>query len=448
MRVAAVDLGTNSTRFLVADVENGAVKEVARGLRITGLGAGVDARRRLLPLPIARVRNSLSDFRREIERLGAERTLAVGTSAVRDADNGEAFLGEVEWSYGFATRLLSGNEEAALTFRGALLGRSDADGAMVVDLGGGSTELVTPERAVSIDIGSVRMTEQLGEDVEAIAARVRELLPAKLAPQRAIGVAGTITSLAALDLGLDTYDPDRVHGHVLSAAAVDEQLQRLAALSLEERRRLPSRRRGKETPRRAPTPVADPRSEKPVARAADEEAAPGLQAATGHAGLARAAAVPPPHAPVLAVVQHVTRRVVVARAGRHVAPARGRDDDEPVVVERNARELLSRGVLEVAAADVAGRAVEGVAVPGRRLTRREERPGENERCAGEYAPHPGVYNPSSTSGGGSSSASLRWSTLRLSTPTRRPPSVTGTRSASRSSRKWKASSSGRSDSIV
>src|SRR6266511_3860575 len=213
MRVAAVDLGTNSTRFLVADVENGAVKEVARGLRITGLGAGVDARRRLLPLPIARVRNSLSDFRREIERLGAERTLAVGTSAVRDADNGEAFLGEVEWSYGFATRLLSGNEEAALTFRGALLGRSDADGAMVVDLGGGSTELVTP--------------------------------------QRAIGVAGTITSLAALDLGLDTYDPDRVHGHVLSAAAVDEQLQRLAALSLEERRRLPSLE-----PERAPVIVA------------------------------------------------------------------------------------------------------------------------------------------------------------------------------------------------
>ena len=251
MRVAAVDLGTNSTRFLVADVENGAVQEIARGLRITGLGEGVDARRRLLPLPIARVRNSLSDFRREIERLGAERALAVGTSAVRDADNGEAFLGEVEWSYGFKTRLLSGGDEAALTFRGALLGRNDADGTMVVDLGGGSTELVTVEHAVSIDVGSVRMTEQFGEDVEAIAARVRELLPAELAPQRAIGVAGTITSLAALDLGLDAYDPERVHGHVLSAAAVDEQRQRLAALSLEERRRLPAFE-----PDRAPVIVA------------------------------------------------------------------------------------------------------------------------------------------------------------------------------------------------
>ena len=89
--------------------------EIVRRTRITRLGEGVDARRRLLPVPIARVRNALTDFRREAEELGAERTLAVATSAVRDAENGEAFLGEVEWSYGFATRLLSGDEEAAMT---------------------------------------------------------------------------------------------------------------------------------------------------------------------------------------------------------------------------------------------------------------------------------------------------------------------------------------------
>ena len=112
-RVAAIDLGTNATRLLVADVEDGRVEEVVRRTRITRLGEGVDARRRLLPVPIARVRNVLTDYRRELETLGAERTLAVATSAVRDAENGEAFLGEVEWSYGFATRLLSGDEEAA-----------------------------------------------------------------------------------------------------------------------------------------------------------------------------------------------------------------------------------------------------------------------------------------------------------------------------------------------
>src|SRR4029077_4585162 len=104
MRVGVVDLGTNSTRLLVADVDDGRVEEVARRVTITRLGQGVDERRKLLPLPIARVRNALSEYRRALERLGAERTLAVGTSAIRDADNGEAFLGEIEWSYGFSTR--------------------------------------------------------------------------------------------------------------------------------------------------------------------------------------------------------------------------------------------------------------------------------------------------------------------------------------------------------
>ena len=107
MRVGAVDLGTNSTRLLVADVEDGRVEEVERRDEITRLGEGVDERRKLLPLPVARVRNVLSDYRRELERLGAERVLAIGTSAVRDAENGEAFLGEIEWSYGFTTRLVT-----------------------------------------------------------------------------------------------------------------------------------------------------------------------------------------------------------------------------------------------------------------------------------------------------------------------------------------------------
>src|SRR3954471_21512129 len=142
MRVAAVDLGTNSTRLLVADVDDGRLAEVARCLKITRLGEGVDERKRLLPSPIARVRNVLTDFRREAEQLGAERVLAIATSAVRDAENGEAFLGEVEWSYGFETRLLSGHDEAQLTFRGVSLGRALAEDTLVLDIGGGSTELV------------------------------------------------------------------------------------------------------------------------------------------------------------------------------------------------------------------------------------------------------------------------------------------------------------------
>jgi exopolyphosphatase / guanosine-5'-triphosphate,3'-diphosphate pyrophosphatase len=237
-RVAAVDLGTNSTRLLVADVKEGEIQELARDLEITGLGEGVDERRKLLPLPITRVRNVLTRFRRQIEALGVERTLAVGTSAVRDADNGEAFLGEVEWSYGFETRLLSGEEEARLTFLGATLGRDD-DGVLVIDLGGGSTELVTAEDAISTELGSVRLTERFGEDVEAIARFVRDHLP-ELSPERAIGVAGTITQLAALDLELDAYHPAQIEGHRMSLDSVERLRNRLAAMSVEERAALPA----------------------------------------------------------------------------------------------------------------------------------------------------------------------------------------------------------------
>src|SRR5262245_64926190 len=123
MRVGVVDPGPNSTRLLVANVDGEHVEDASRRTLITRLGESVDGRRKLLPLPVARVRNALSDYRRELERLGAERVLAIGTSAIRDAENGEAFLGEIEWSYGFATRLLSGDEEAALTRRGVANGR-------------------------------------------------------------------------------------------------------------------------------------------------------------------------------------------------------------------------------------------------------------------------------------------------------------------------------------
>ena len=193
MRVGVVDLGTDSTRLLVADVEGRHVREVARGTEITRLGEGVDERRKLLPLPVARVRNVLSDYRRELERLGAERVLAVGTSALRDAENGEAFLGEIEWSYAFATRLLSGEEEAELTLRGVTDGRGLENGTLVLDVGGGSTELITRDRAVSLDIGSVRLTELFGEDIDAIAEYIRPLLPG-FEPTAAVGVAGTATS--------------------------------------------------------------------------------------------------------------------------------------------------------------------------------------------------------------------------------------------------------------
>ena len=258
MRVAALDLGTNTTRLLVADVADGRVEEVERRLAITRLGEGVDRRRRLLPVPIARVRNTLVDYRRAAEELGAERSLLVATSAVRDAENGEAFLGEIEWSYGFVTRLLSGDEEARLVRRGVGTGRRLGPRDLIVDVGGGSTELISDGWHGSLDMGSVRMTERFlrsdpptPEELEACATAVRIALP-ELDVDAAVGVAGTVTTLAALDLGLDEYDPERVHGHRIPARSVERQLDRLAALPIAERRLVP----GLE-PERAPVIVRE-----------------------------------------------------------------------------------------------------------------------------------------------------------------------------------------------
>jgi exopolyphosphatase/guanosine-5'-triphosphate,3'-diphosphate pyrophosphatase len=221
MRVAAIDLGTNATRLLVADVDDGELTEVQRRTTITKLGEGVDARRRLLPVPVARVRNTLSDYRRELESLGAVRTLAVATSAVRDAENGEAFLGEIEWGYGFATRLLTGDEEAAMTLRG--VGPLER-GTVVIDVGGGSTELITDSFRTSMDIGSVRLTERFGVHQGAAAAYIRSQLP-ELEAERALGVDGTTAELAGI-----------AGDRTVTLGTIDETLEWLAVSTEEERR--------------------------------------------------------------------------------------------------------------------------------------------------------------------------------------------------------------------
>jgi exopolyphosphatase/guanosine-5'-triphosphate,3'-diphosphate pyrophosphatase len=255
-RVAAIDLGTNSTRLLVADVEDGRISDVERETRITRLGEGVDERRRLLPVPIARVRNVLSEYRRTLEGLGTERTLLVATSAVRDAENGEAFLGEIEWSYGFSTRLLSGLDEALMMFRGVTSERGVDDGTVILDVGGGSTELVAggPDGVRwhdSLDIGSGRLTERFfksdpptREELDACDEAIRALLAERVPDEirsgtrAAIGVAGTITSLAALAIGSEEYDRNQVHGYELTAEALEEQLERLASVPVAERRQM------------------------------------------------------------------------------------------------------------------------------------------------------------------------------------------------------------------
>ncbi|MCC6223687.1 MAG: Ppx/GppA family phosphatase [Thermoleophilia bacterium] len=254
-RVAVVDLGTNSTRLLVADVDGDGLEEVERRLAITRLGEGVDADRVLLPESIARVAGCLEGYRNAIDELGAERALAYATSAVRDAANGGAFLTDVGRAFGLETRLLSGDEEAALTFRGATHGRTLEGLTAVVDLGGGSTEIALGDEtgirfSTSLDVGCVRLTERFACDDplgtcerEALVVSIRSLLlerlPADPLPLHGIAVAGTAATLATLHLGLAEEDPALVHGHLVPTPWLFREALRLSATPADELRRRP-----------------------------------------------------------------------------------------------------------------------------------------------------------------------------------------------------------------
>ncbi|WP_205699470.1 Ppx/GppA phosphatase family protein [Conexibacter sp. SYSU D00693] len=272
MRVAVVDIGTNSTRLLVADVApDGAVSELERRSTVTRLGQGVDTSGALAEEAMDRVRAVLTGYRACIDELGATATRAVLTSAVRDARNGAAFTEEVRERFGLDARTLPGEEEARLTFLGATSERADDRDTVlvVIDVGGGSTEFVVGAGRevrfeVSTQAGVVRQTERhlhddppTAEQVQAlvddVARTFADAVPAdvRASVQAGIAVAGTATSSASITLGLEPYDPDRVHGFTVTADQVDALVQRMAALPLEERRDVAGLH-----PDRAPTIIA------------------------------------------------------------------------------------------------------------------------------------------------------------------------------------------------
>jgi exopolyphosphatase / guanosine-5'-triphosphate,3'-diphosphate pyrophosphatase len=253
MRVAVVDMGTNSTRLLVADVEDHSVRELERESRVTRLGRGVDLSGQLATEAIDDVCGAVGDYIETYEGLGAERVAAIATSAVRDASNSSAFVAELRERFALNSRILSGREEAWLTYRGASFERPEKQGALVVDIGGGSTELVVGTGVdvnfhASLQCGTVRHTERhlttdppAATELEELAIDVRGLIDAALAKrahvsaERGIGVAGTPTSLAAIDLELDPYDSEAVHGHTLSLTAIQRMCSQLSSMPLEER---------------------------------------------------------------------------------------------------------------------------------------------------------------------------------------------------------------------
>ncbi len=261
-RLAAIDIGTVTTRLLVADVGDGTVAEVARRQRITHLGEGWTATGELSDAAIERVASAIGAFVAEARSLGATRIAAVATSAARDAANGEALLAACE-SAGVRPEIIGGAREAALSFAGATYGLTGED-LLVVDVGGGSTELVLGNvtagddgareteivSARSVDVGSRRVTELY---LHADPPRESELAPAwewvagelrpyfnglRVKPRTMIAVAGTATSLAAIDLELEPYDPERVHGYVLGGHRLFEIREELAAMTLARRERV------------------------------------------------------------------------------------------------------------------------------------------------------------------------------------------------------------------
>jgi exopolyphosphatase/guanosine-5'-triphosphate,3'-diphosphate pyrophosphatase len=272
MRVAVVDIGTNSTRLLIAEVdrETGALEELVRRSQVTRLGDGVDSQGSLSEAAIDRVLVTLADYRSEIDAHECESNLAVLTSAVRDAANGADFAARVRDDFGLDARVLSGDEEAQLTFLGAMSGRgATSDPTVVIDIGGGSTEFVIGREQhagfhVSLPAGVVRMSERHihsdppePAELQSLALDVRTILTRGLpAEERAsvehgIAVAGTATSAASIDQELDPYDPARVHGYVLMLATVEMLLARLAGMTEAQRREVVGL-----DPNRAPTIVA------------------------------------------------------------------------------------------------------------------------------------------------------------------------------------------------
>ncbi|WP_320671040.1 Ppx/GppA phosphatase family protein [Patulibacter defluvii] len=271
MRLAAVDLGSNSTRLLIADLDDeGRLTELERRSTVTRLGQGVDRDGRLNPTAVTRVTDELAVVRRLLDEHRVERVVGVLTSAVRDAEDGAAFTARVRDEFGIDARTIPGEQEAALTFLGATSGRAPSnDRIAVVDVGGGSTEFVIGrgqevEFRVSTQAGVVRQTERhvdhdpprhdeltaMAEDVRAIfAAAVPEEV--RRGVDAIIAVAGTATSCAAIAQELDPYDADRVHGYRLTLAEIESLLARLAQMDEPERRRVPGLQ-----PDRAPTIVA------------------------------------------------------------------------------------------------------------------------------------------------------------------------------------------------
>jgi exopolyphosphatase / guanosine-5'-triphosphate,3'-diphosphate pyrophosphatase len=256
VRVAAIDCGTNSIRLLIADVADGRLADVARRMEIVRLGEGVDRTGRLSDQALARTRKALIGYAAEIAELGVGPVRMCATSASRDASNAQDFRDMVRGVLGVDPEVITGDEEARLSFRGAVTGLDADRPYLIVDIGGGSTEFVTGsgdvERAISVDIGCVRMTERhlhgdpptaaeieaATRDIEAAVDTALAAVPGREA-RTLVGLAGSVTTVTALALGLAEYDASRIHHARVGYDAVARVTAELLAMPVRQRLALP-----------------------------------------------------------------------------------------------------------------------------------------------------------------------------------------------------------------
>ena len=252
MRVGAIDCGTNSIRLLIADVDGGGLTDVVRVMKVVRLGEGVDVSGSLSPAAIERTWDAVSDYAAQIRAAGAQAVRMVATSASRDADNADVFVDGVLARLGEVPEVISGDEEAALSFAGAVSVLDVPGRVAVVDIGGGSTEFVVGDSrvgaSVSENVGCVRMTERhlrtdppTSAEIDAATTDIDAAVSHAMAvtgfdtAERIVGLAGSVTTVAALAMGLPEYDSARIHGSRISAREVHEVTAQMLAATRAQR---------------------------------------------------------------------------------------------------------------------------------------------------------------------------------------------------------------------
>ena len=252
MKIAGIDMGTNTFRLLIAEYNNNCINELKKQLITVRLGEGVDENAYLSPEAVKRAERAVTRFKNIINKYEVDDVTIVGTSALRDVSNKEDFIEKIKRNTGYEMKILTGEEEAQLVYKGVkkdLCGRD----ILLIDIGGGSTELIFNDKFLSLNIGAVRLTERYIEDpFQVISEEEKKNIMCEVkrkiksngkyfldrSPEKLAGVGGTITTMAAVDMELTEYIPEKIHQYVLTADEIGVKINRFASMKFEKRKNI------------------------------------------------------------------------------------------------------------------------------------------------------------------------------------------------------------------